>query len=145
MRKVVLAAILGSLTLGAIATNATAQVAPTGLVGNWKYLRSFQFVHVDEQDRVFQCRISPDLHVVFGIGKYQDGGVIEWEVPRFFSLYGQEVASGQDWGSSTMELRTRVMFLTMPSASGNSTERLEFDRVPTLPTICAHYLELAFE
>lgn len=140
MRKTIV-----GLMLGLLACNTSAQTADPFLVGSWKYLRTFQYVHVDEQDRVFQCRISPDLHVFFATGRYQEGGVIEWEVPRFFSLYGQEVASGQDWGTSTMELRTRVMFLTMPTASGLSTERLEFDKVPVLPTICAHYLALAFE
>lgn len=137
--------VITSVMLGLLGCNASAQLADPVLVGSWKYLRSFQYVHVDEQDRVFQCRISPDLHVFFAVGKYQEGGVIEWEVPRFFSLYGQEVASGQDWGTSTMELRSRVMFLTMPTSSGLATERLEFDKVPVLPTICAHYLAIAFE
>lgn len=137
--------VIAVMILSLFGCNASAQIADPFLVGSWKYLRTFQYVHVDEQDKVFQCQISPDLHVFFSTGTYQEGGVIEWEVPRFFSLYGQEMPSGRDWGTSTMELRTRVMFLTMPTASGQSTERLEFDKVPVLPTICAHYLALAFE
>ncbi len=135
---------LGTI-LSLLAFSTSAQVADPFLVGSWKYLRTFHYVHVDEHDRVFQCRISPDLHVFFATGKYQEGGVIDWEVPRFFSLYGDEVPSGQVWGRNTMELRTRVMFLTVPTVSGSSTERLEFDKVPVLPTLCAHYLAIAFE
>ncbi|MDP1930994.1 MAG: hypothetical protein Q8L60_06030 [Gammaproteobacteria bacterium] len=140
MKHIVLA-----MVLIVLACSASAQVAEPFLVGSWKYLRTFHYVHIDEQDRVFQCRISPDLHVVFSTGKYQEGGVIDWEVPRFFSLYGTEMPSGQVWGRNTMELRVRVMFLTVPTVSGQSTERLEFDKVPVLPTICAHYLAIAFE
>jgi len=50
-----------------------------------------------------------------------------------------------DWGSGSIELRNRVMFLTALTLSGTSTERMEFDKVPELPTMCSHYQAIAFE
>jgi hypothetical protein len=125
---------------------AQAQSAEPTLQGTWKYLRNFTFVQVDAQNRVYQCRIMPDLHVLFATGQIAASGAIQWTPVRFFSLYGKEfVPSGMDWGSGTIELRNRVMFLTAPTASGTSTERMEFDKVPELPTMCIHYQAIAFE
>jgi hypothetical protein len=116
------------------------------LQGTWKYLRNFTFVQIDAQNRAYQCRIMPDLHVLFSTGQITESGAIEWSPVRFFSLYGKEfVPSGMDWGTGAVELRNRVMFLTAPTASGTTTERMEFDKVPELPTMCIHYLTLAFE
>ncbi len=86
------------------------------------------------------------LHVLFSTGEISDSGAVEWTPVRFFSLYGKEfVPSGMNWGTGNIELRNRVMFLTAPSASGASAERMEFDKVPELPTMCTHYLAMAFE
>lgn len=134
------------LMLAMAASTAVAQPSEPTLQGTWKYLRNFTFVQVDARNRVYQCRIMPDLHVLFSTGLIADAGQIEWSPVRFFSLYGKEfVPSGMDWGSGTIELRNRVMFLTAPTLSGTSTERMEFDKVPELPTMCSYYLETAFE
>lgn len=126
--------------------SAMAQTSAPTLQGTWKYLRNFTFVQVDENNRVYQCRIMPDLHVLFSTGLIGDGGAIEWTPVRFFSLYGKEfVPSGMDWGTGTIELRNRVMFLTALTPSGQGTERLEFDKVPELPVMCTYYLETAFD
>ncbi len=139
MSKIIRA--LGALLL-MTSLHASAQNAAPGLVGNWKYLRNFTFVHLDAQDRMFQCRVMPDLNVFVATGQLAEAGAVQWNPVRFFSLYGQEVSpSGQDWGANTIELRNLVMWLTVPSAYGQSTERMEFDKVPQLPTICAHYLQ----
>lgn len=140
MRRLVHAALLCLLC-----TEASGQTAEQGLQGGWKYLRAFTYVHVDEQDRVFQCRFDTDLNVQFATAIYQAGGVIEWTPVRFFSLYGQEVPSGREWGTNTIELRSRIMFLTVPAANGQGTAREEYDKVATLPTICEHYRQMAFE
>jgi len=131
----------------ALAASATlAQTPEPTLQGTWKYLRNFTFVQVDDRNRVYQCRIMPDLHVLFSTGVIADAGQIQWSPVRFFSLYGKEfVPSGMDWGSASIELRNRVMFLTMPTLSGAGTERMEFDKVPELPTMCTYYLATAFE
>jgi hypothetical protein len=127
-------------------TTAMAQSNAPTLQGTWKYLRNFTYVQVDERNRVFQCRIMPDLHVLFSTGQISDGGAVVWTPVRFFSLYGKEfVPSGMDWGTGAIELRNRVMFLTAATPSGSGTERLEFDKVPELPVMCAYYLETAFE
>ncbi len=127
-------------------SGAVAQSAEPTLQGTWKYLRNFTFVQVDADNRAYQCRIMPDLHVLFSTGQIAESGAIEWSPVRFFSLYGKEfVPSGMDWGSGTIELRNRVMFLTAPTASGTTTERMEFDKVPELPTMCIHYQSVAFE
>lgn len=127
-------------------SGAVAQSAEPTLQGTWKYLRNFTFVQVDAENRVYQCRIMPDLHVLFATGQIAESGVVEWSPVRFFSLYGKEFTpSGMDWGSGTIELRNRVMFLTAPTASGTTTERMEFDKVPELPTMCTHYQAAAFE
>lgn len=132
--------------LGLAGSNVLAQSSEPTLQGTWKYLRNFTFVQVDAQSRVYQCRIMPDLHVLFSTGQIAEGGLIEWSPVRFFSLYGREfVPSGMDWGSGTIELRNRVMFLTGPTLSGSATERMEFDKVPELPTMCTHYQSIAFE
>ena len=103
-------------------------------------------MHVDDQDRIFQCRIVPELHVFFSTGVIAAQGQVTWDTVRFFTLYGEEYSpSGQDWGVNTIELRGRVMFLTLPPVSGRDPERMEFDMVPKLPTICEHYLSLAWE
>ena len=124
---------------------ARAQNFEPGLVGAWKYLRNFTYVNVDEQGRVFQCRILPDLNLFISTAQIAQNSEVLWEPVRFFSLYGQEVSpSGQDWGLDTMELRRLVMFLN-PVDPGPRAQRMEFDRVPQLPTLCAHYLALSFE
>jgi hypothetical protein len=122
-----------------------AQAQTASLEGNWKYLRNFTYVNVDDQARVFQCRILPDLNVFTSTGVIGDDSIVSWEAVRFFSLYGQEVSpSGQDWASDTIELRRLVMFLH-PVNPGPNSQSMEFDRVPLLPTICAHYLSTAFD
>jgi hypothetical protein len=126
--------------------SALAQSSAPTLLGTWKYLRNFTFVQVDENNRVYQCRIMPDLHVVFSTGQIGEGGAIDWTPVRFFSLYGKEFSpSGMEWGTGTIELRNRVMFLTAATPSGVGTERLEFDKVPELPVMCTYYQALAFE
>ncbi|MDO9316695.1 MAG: hypothetical protein Q7V56_00655 [Gammaproteobacteria bacterium] len=140
MRSVIQAGLLCLLC-----AEASGQTAEQGLLGSWKYLRAFNYVHVDERDRVFQCRLDTDLNVQFATAIYQAGGVIEWTPVRFFSLYGQEVPSGREWGTNTIELRSRIMFLTVPAANGQGTAREEYDKVATLPTICEHYRQMAFE
>lgn len=123
----------------------SAQHADPGLQASWKYLRNFTFVHVDERDRIFQCRIVPELHVFFATGVIAEGGQVAWDPVRFFTLYGEEYSpSGQDWGVNTIELRGRVMFLTLPPVNGREPERMEFDRVSRLPTLCEHYLNIAW-
>ena len=127
-------------------SGALAQSTEPVLQGTWKYLRNFTFVQIDAQNRAYQCRIMPDLHVLFSTGQISDAGAVEWAPVRFFSLYGKEfVPSGMDWGTAAVELRNRVMFLTAPTASGTTVERMEFDKVPELPTMCIHYLTMAFE
>jgi len=127
-------------------SGALAQSTEPVLQGAWKYLRNFTFVQIDAQNRAYQCRIMPDLHVLFSTGQISDSGAVEWAPVRFFSLYGKEfVPSGMDWGTGAVELRNRVMFLTAPTASGTTVERMEFDKVPELPTMCIHYLTMAFE
>ncbi len=127
-----------------LCANASGQGAEQGLQGTWKYLRAFNYVHVDEQDRLFQCRVDTDLNVQFATATYQSGGTIEWSPVRFFGLYGQEVPSGREWGTNTIELKSRIMFLTASAANGQGTVREEYDKVATLPTICEHYRRLAF-
>jgi len=135
-----------TLVLSFAGSAALAQSSEPTLQGTWKYLRNFTFVEVDAQSRVYQCRIMPDLHVLFSTGQIAQSGQIEWSPVRFFSLYGKEfVPSGMDWGSGTIELRNRVMFLTAATLTGTSTERMEFDKVPELPTMCTHYRAIAFE
>ena len=135
-----------ALTMSLMCSGAWAQTSAPTLVGTWKYLRNFTFVQVDEQNRAYQCRIMPDLHVLVATGTIEDGGVIQWTPVRFFSLYGKEfVPSGMDWGRNTIELRNRVMFLTVPTQSTQNAERMEFDKVPELPTMCTHYQSIAFE
>lgn len=137
--------VLGALCL-LLATQTIAQSVNPGLLGSWKYLRNFTYVSVDAQDRIFQCRILPDLNVYFAGGKIDDLGVVTWGPVRFFSLYGAEVApSGQEWSEGAIELRTQVMFLTGPGPNSLSNARREFDRVPSLPTICGHYLSIALD
>jgi len=137
-------ALLAAMSL--MGSAAVAQSSEPTLQGTWKYLRNFTFVQVDAQNRVYQCRIMPDLHVLFATGQIAEAGQIEWSPVRFFSLYGREfVPSGMDWGSGSIELRNRVMFLTALTLSGTSTERMEFDKVPELPTMCSHYQAIAFE
>lgn len=141
MKKLTLACLLS--LAGA---DVNAQLAEQGLQGSWKFLQSFTYVHVDEQDRVFQCRIDSDMNVRFATSVYQAGGAIEWSPVRFFSLYGREVVpSGTEWGMNTMELRTRIMFLDGTSTDAQSLDRMEFDKVATLPTLCEHYRQIAFE
>lgn len=139
--------VLALLTAWSLSSaSALAQSSAPTLQGTWKYLRNFTFVQVDEDNRVYQCRIMPDLHVVFATGQIAEGGGIQWTPVRFFSLYGKEfVPSGMDWGAGTIELRNRVMFLTAATPSGVGTERMEFDKVPELPVMCTHYLATAFE
>lgn len=128
-----------------VCANASGQVAEQGLQGTWKYLRAFNYVHVDDQDRLFQCRVDTDLNVQFATALYQADGTVEWSPVRFFGLYGQEVPSGREWGTNIIELRSRIMFLTVPATNGQGTAREEYDKVATLPTICEHYRRLAFE
>jgi len=133
------------LLLAFLAMPASAQSPEPGLQGTWKYLRNFTYVNVDEQGRIFQCRILPDLNLFIGIGQIASDSEVIWQPVRFFSLYGQEVSpSGQDWGRDTIELRRLVMFLN-PVNLGPLAQRMEFDRVPQLPTLCAHYLPISFE
>ena len=135
-----------TLVMSLAGSAAVAQSPEPTLQGTWKYLRNFTFVQVDEQNRVYQCRIMPDLHVLVSTGQIAEAGLIEWSPVRFFNLYGREfVPSGMDWGSGTIELRNRVMFLTAPTLSGTATERMEFDKVPELPTMCTHYQAIAFD
>ncbi|MES3007651.1 MAG: hypothetical protein V4751_07765 [Pseudomonadota bacterium] len=141
MRKLIQ---IGLLCL--MSVDAQSQAAEPGPQGTWKYLRAFNFVHVDAQDRVFQCRFDTDFNVQFATARYQAGGSIEWTPVRFFSLYGQEVViPDRNWGINTMEVRARIMFLTVPKLNGEGTERQEYDKVATLPTICEHYRQIAFE
>ncbi len=133
------------LLLCMCAGRAGAQGSGENLQGNWKFLGGYEFVHVDDEDRVFQCRIDLNMNVFFATANIQADGVIEWGVPRFFSIYGKEVASGQVWGDAKIELKGRIMFLEANGAPGRSIDRREFDKVPELPTICDHYLALAFE
>lgn len=122
-----------------------AQNTDTGLRGTWKFLSNFTYVHIDDQDRAFQCRVGLDLNVYIATGLLSEG-FVNWQPARFFSLYGREVTpSGQDWGQNSIELRTRIMFMTAPSPSGQSMIRMEFDRLPQLPTICSHYLAMVFD
>jgi len=123
---------------------ASAQSLESGLIGTWKYLRNFTYVNVDEQGRIFQCRILPDLNVLISTGQIATDSLVQWQPVRFFSLYGKEVSpSGQDWGRDTIELRRLVMFLN-PVDPGPLSQRMEFDRVPQLPTLCEHYLAISF-
>lgn len=123
-----------------------AQSVDSGLQGSWKYLRNFTYVHVDERDRIFQCRILPDLNVLTATASIKEDGAVAWEPVRFFSLYGQELSpSYQDWGRNRIELRNRIMFLNVLAASGEALESMEFDHVPQLPTLCAYYLDRVLE
>lgn len=134
-----------SLLVALLGMPASAQSPEVGLLGAWKYLRNFTYVNVDEQGRIFQCRILPDLNLFISTGKIAAGSVVQWQPVRFFSLYGQEVSpSGQDWGRDTIELRRQVMFLS-PVDPRPLSQRMEFDKVPQLPTLCAHYLAMSFE
>lgn len=135
-----------AIAMSLVCSGVSSQSAEPILQGTWKYLRNFTFVQVDEQNRVYQCRIMPDLHVLLATGQIEDGGVIQWTPVRFFSLFGKEfVPSGMDWGRNTIELRDRVMFLTVPTLQTQNSERMEFDKVPELPTMCIHYQSIAFE
>ena len=134
-----------ALLLALLAMPASAQSVEPGLLGTWKYLRNFTYVNVDEQGRIFQCRILPDLNLFISTGQIASNSEVQWRPVRFFSLYGREVSpSGQDWGRDTIELRRLVMFLN-PIDPGPLSTRMEFDRVPQLPTLCAHYLAMSFE
>lgn len=134
-----------TLLLTLLAMPASAQSVEPGLLGSWKYLRTFTYVNVDEQGRIFQCRILPDLNLFISTGQIAANSEVQWQPVRFFSLYGQEVSpSGQDWGRDTIELRRLVMFLS-PVDPGPLSQRMEFDKVPQLPTLCAHYLAMSFE
>ncbi len=141
MKKLIQAGLLGLLCVGV-----PSQAAEQSAQGTWKYLRAFNFVHVDAENRVFQCRFDTDFNVQFATALYQSDGSIEWTPVRFFSLYGQEVViPDRGWGINTMEVRARIMFLTVPRTNGDGTERQEYDKVATLPTICEHYRQIAFE
>lgn len=134
-----------ALLLAMLAMPASAQSPEAGLQGTWKYLRNFTYVNIDERGRVFQCRILPDLNLFISTGQIGAASEVQWQPVRFFSLYGKEVSpSGQDWGRATIELRALVMFLT-PAEPGPGLQRMEFDKVPQLPTLCAHYLQVSFE
>ena len=134
-----------TLLLSLLAMPLSAQNFEAGLVGTWKYLRNFTYVNIDEQGRIFQCRILPDLNLFISTAQITSDSAVPWQAVRFFSLYGQEVTpSGQDWGQDTIELRRLVMFLN-PAEPGPLTQSMEFDRVPQLPTLCAFYLEKSFE
>lgn len=132
------------LLLSFLAMPVSAQSLEPGLVGTWKYLRNFTYVDVSDQGRIFQCRILPDLNLFISTAQIGEDSLVQWQPVRFFSLYGREVSpSGQDWGVHTIELRRLVMFLN-PMDPGPMSERMEFDRVPQLPTICEHYRALSF-
>ncbi len=134
-----------AVLLALLAPSASAQTPEAGLIGTWKYLRNFTYVDVDAQGRVFQCRILPDLNLFISTAQIASNAEVLWEPVRFFSLYGREVSpSGQDWGLDTIELRRLVMFLN-PVDPGPGVQRMEFDKVPQLPTLCAHYLALSRE
>jgi hypothetical protein len=134
-----------ALLFALLAMPASAQSPEAGLVGTWKYLRNFTYVNIDERGRIFQCRILPDLNLFTSTGQIAADSEVQWEPVRFFSLYGKEVSqSGQDWGRDTVELRRLVMFLN-PLDPGPMSQRMEFDKVPQLPTLCAHYLAMSFE
>lgn len=137
MKKTVITALIGlSLSVGA-------NSAEDGLAGNWKFLGGYEFVHVDDENRIFQCRIDLDMNVLFAVANIQSDGQIDWGVLRFFSIYGKEVASGQVLEEAKIELKGRIMFLETNGAPGRSTTRREFDKVAELPTVCNHYLALA--
>lgn len=120
-----------------------AQESTANPSGNWKYLGGYTFVHIDENQRAFQCRIDRDMNVYFATSQVMDGE-LEWSPTRFFSIYGDEVAlSGQTWGKGSVEHKGRILFLNGSTPSGNSTVRLELDPVASLPTVCQHYLELS--
>lgn len=134
-----------ALLLAMLAMPASAQSPEAGLLGTWKYLRNFTYVNIDERGRVFQCRILPDLNLFISTGQIDTASEVQWQPVRFFSLYGKEVSpSGQDWGRDTVELRALVMFLN-PVEARPGLQRMEFDKVPQLPTLCAHYLQMSFE
>lgn len=134
-----------TLLLSLLAMPLSAQSLEPGLVGTWKYLRNFTYVNIDEQGRIFQCRILPDLNLFISTAQIAPDSVVPWQTVRFFSLYGQEVSpSGQAWGRDTIELRRLVMFLN-PVEPGPLSQSMEFDKVPQLPTLCAHYLAMFFE
>jgi len=113
--------------------------------GNWKYLGGYTFVHIDQSQRAFQCRIDRDMNVYFSVAKVTDGQV-EWSPTRYFSIYGQEIdLSGPSWGKGSIEHRGRILLLNSLTPTGDSNERLELDPVATLPTICEHYLQISYE
>ena len=134
-----------TVLISLLAMPVNAQNLEPGLVGTWKYLRNFTYVNIDDQGRIFQCRILPDLNLFISTGQIALGSVVQWQPVRFFSLYGREVSpSGQNWGSDTVELRRLVMFLN-PVEPGPISQSMEFDKVPQLPTLCTHYLAMSFE
>lgn len=136
---------MAALLFAVLAMPASAQSPEAGLQGTWKYLRNFTYVDIDANGKVFQCRILPDLNLFISAGQIAADSEVQWQPVRFFSLYGQEVSpSGQDWGRDTVELRRLVMFLN-PVNPGPLLQRMEFDKVPQLPTLCAHYLAMSFE
>lgn len=138
-----LAIFLGSLLV--ISSTAFGQNDAAGPRGNWKYLGGYTFVHIDENQRAFQCRIDRDMNVYFAVAKVKRGHV-EWSPTRYFSIYGQEIdLSGQSWGKGSIEHRGRILFLNSLTPTGDSNERLELDPVATLPTICEHYLQISYE
>lgn len=131
------------LSFWAFAGIATAQDSPSNMHGSWKYLGGYTFIHIDEEQRAFQCRIDRDMNVYFATSQLQDGA-LEWSSTRFFSIYGSEVdLSGQTWGESGIEFRGRILLLDTLTPERNTSERLELDPVAALPTICLHYLDLS--
>jgi|GEM_PF-649539 len=128
-----------------LAAPASAQDLASQMQGTWKYLGAWSFVDVDEQGRAYQCRLDQDTNVFFATGNVDSDGGILWTTPRFFSLYGKEVSlRNEDWGRSQAEIRGRVMFLSGPPSLWQNGTRLEYDRVPELPTLCVHYRSIAF-
>lgn len=134
------------LTASTVAAQSTKHDWVLGLQGAWKYLGGYVFVNVDEDGRAFQCRIDRDMNIYFSTAELAVDGAVSWELPRFFSIYGKElVPSGQIWSNAKIDLRGRIMFMDTAGSVNQAAERLEFDKVPELPTICSHYLALAFE
>lgn len=128
-----------------LAVSAGAQDIAGQMKGTWKYLGAWSFVEVDEQGRAYQCRMDRDTNVFFATGNVEPDGSIQWTKPRFFSLYGKEVVlESEDWGRSQAEVKERVMFLSGPPTLWQNGTRLEYDRVPELPTLCLHYRPIAF-
>lgn len=131
--------------LAVLALPVAAQDIKSQMQGTWKYLGAWSFVDVDDQGRAYQCRLDQDTNVFFATGNVEVDGSILWSRPRFFSLYGKEVTlTNEDWGRSQAEIRGRVMFLSGPPTLWQNGTRLEYDRVPELPTLCVHYRSIAF-